>query len=342
MKMRISLLAFLIAALLTLLCLRFCSVFAEAGNGFDLSNASIPAEQILQGGPPKDGIPSIDEPMFERGAKSTWLKDEQQVLSLTINGVTKAYPIAILNWHEIVNDTIAGTGVVISYCPLCGTGVGFLAEADGRSLKFGVSGLLYNSDVLLYDRQTQSLWSQLKNRAISGPMEGEQLTMLPLEQMTWVDWKATYKDGLLLTRDTGHPRDYSRSPYGSYDQSPSLYFPVEFLSRAYHPKERVLGIEVNGLFKAYPFAELAKVGGEKLMDRFNGADLMISFNAQSRTGKIERLKPGKGTSTDDTNIKGAENKSASEEDSIIFQPAVNAFWFAWYTFHPETDVYKAP
>ena len=328
MKMRISLLAFFMAILLTLLCLRFCSVYAVAGNGFDLTSTSIPAEEILLGGPPKDGIPSIDKPKFELGESVTWLKDEQQVLSLTIDGITKAYPIAILDWHEIVNDNIAGKDVVISYCPLCGTGMGFTAEAGGRSLKFGVSGLLYNSDVLLYDRQTQSLWSQLKSEAISGPMQGEVLEMLPLHQMRWARWKSTYKEGLVLSRDTGHLRDYSNSPYGRYDESPVIYFPVEFLSQAYHPKERVLGVEIDGKFKAYPFAELAKYGGDRVVDRFNGAKLEIHFNAISRTGRVLHL--GKET-----------GESGSKLDSKVI-PAVNAFWFAWFTFHPETGVFKSP
>lgn len=328
MKMRMSLLAFLIAILVTLLCARSCSAFplgtnALASNGFDLSNVSIPADEILPGGPAKDGIPAIDEPKFQPRSEVTWLADEEHVLSLTLDGETQAYPLAIMNWHEVVNSTLNGVDVVISYCPLCGTGMGFKADVNDKTLDFGISGLLYNSDVLLYDRQTESLWSQLKQKAISGPMEGAELTLLPLRQMTWKDWKAEFKEGKVLSRDTGHSRDYSRSPYGEYDQSPSLYFPVEFLSRAYHPKERVLGIEVNGKFKAYPFVELAKTGVKVLKDQFNGVELEINFDTQSRTGSVEYI--------DTSRVKSPA--------SLTAKPAINAFWFAWYTFHPDTEVY---
>jgi hypothetical protein len=315
---RSSILAFLVALLLTLLCVRYCSVFAVAGNGFDLSNTSVPAEEIHPGGPPRDGISSIDNPKFISADKAGGLSDGEQVLSLTLNGVTRAYPISILNWHELVNDEIAGQPVVISFCPLCGTGMAFSSEVKGKRLEFGVSGLLYNSDVLLYDRTTDSLWSQIKSEAVSGPLIGEKLELLPLIQMTWSSWKARYPEGEVLSRDTGYLRNYNSNPYGRYDESPVIYFPVEFLSRAYHPKERVLGIEVEGKYKAYPFAELSKYGGSELKDHFNGNDLLIRFDTSSRTGEVIDEKTGR------------------------TKPAVNAFWFAWYTFHPQTEVFTSP
>lgn len=316
--MRIRLVSFLFAMFLILACVGFFSTFALANNGFDLSNSSISAEKILPGGPVKDGIPSIDSPQFIPVEQVSWLKGDEQVLSLSINGVTRAYPIAILNWHEIVNDNISGSPVVVSYCPLCGTGMAFSAKVDGRALEFGVSGLLYNSDVLLYDRQTESLWSQLMTESVSGPMQGSKLEMLALHQMTWAAWQKRYSDGQVLSRDTGYVRDYARSPYAQYDDISAIYFPVEFLSRAYHPKERVLGVEVAGKFKAYPFAELAKHGGDRIEDKFNGVDFEIQFDVISRTGEV-RLKAGD-----------------------LPQPAVNAFWFAWYTFHPDTQVFVLP
>lgn len=316
--MRIRLVSFIFSMCLMVGCVSFFSAFALANNGFDLTNASIPAEKILPGGPVKDGIPSIDSPRFIPVDQVSWLKGDDQVLSLSINGVTRAYPIAILNWHEIVNDNISGLPVVVSYCPLCGTGMAFSARVDANVLEFGVSGLLYNSDVLLYDRQTQSLWSQLMSESVSGPMRGSKLELLALHQMTWAAWQNRYKSGHVLSRDTGHVRDYSRSPYAQYDDTPIIYFPIDFLSRAYHPKERVLGVEVAGKFKAYPFAELAKHGGNRIADKFNGVDLEVQFDAFSRTGEI-RLQAGG-----------------------VPQPAVNAFWFAWYTFHPDTEVFVLP
>lgn len=314
---RVSLLAFLIAVFVTLLCLKSCELLAEENNGFDLTNSQISQEKILPGGPARDGIPSIDKPEFVSIDKSNWLSDTDMVLSLELNGISRAYPIAILNWHEIVNDRLGNQSVVISYCPLCGTGMAFSSEIGGRVLEFGVSGLLYNSDVLLYDRQTDSLWSQIMSQAVSGPLAGNKLTQLTLNQMRWGDWKQRYPKGEVLSRNTGYSRDYSTSPYGDYDQSPALYFPVEFLSRQYHPKERVLGIEVNGKFKAYPFAELAKLSGNELQDQFNGEELLLRFNAKNRTGEVF-LSPNQQS-----------------------KPAVNAFWFAWFTFHPKTSVFSA-
>lgn len=318
MVSRTSLVIFLLTILITLVCVRSCSTIAQADNGFDLSNASISKKEILPGGPPRDGIPAIDKPNFLKPWQVGGLDDSEHVLSLTIGDVTRAYPIAILNWHEIVNDQINGQPVVISYCPLCGTGMAFSAQVNGQALQFGVSGLLYNSDVLLYDRATESLWSQLKTESVSGPMVGKKLQMLPLNQMTWGQWKENFPQGDVLSRETGYLRNYDASPYGHYDESPVIYFPVEFLSRAYHPKERVLGIEVDGLFKAYPFAELAKYGGYEVQDQFNGINFKIKFDAETRTGEVVYAETG------------------------VSMPAVNAFWFAWFTFHPQTDVFQSP
>lgn len=315
---RTAILVFLVTILLTLLCLKFWPMLAHAGNGFDLSKTSIPQEEILPGGPPRDGIPSIDDPKFIPAQQVGGMRAEEQVLSLTIDGRTRAYPISILNWHEIVNDEIAGQPVVISYCPLCGTGMAFSAEVEGKVLDFGVSGLLYNSDVLLYDRETESLWSQLKKEAVSGPQIGTQLEMLPLVQMTWSEWKRRYPMGEVLSRDTGYRRNYDMSPYGSYDESPMIYFPVEFLSQAYHPKERVIGVDIDGHYKAYPFAELARFGGDEVIDQVNGVKLKIRYNTMARTAEVFDAQSGE----------------------VI--PAVNGFWFAWFTFHPKTDVYKSP
>jgi hypothetical protein len=300
-----------------MLCLKSCSLFASPDNGFDLSNASISKQLILPGGPERDGIPSIDSPKFEAADEVTWLNNDDQVLGISIAGENRAYPIAILNWHEIVNDQIGDHAFVISYCPLCGTGMAFNSEVKGQVLEFGVSGLLYNSDVLLYDRNTESLWSQLKQTSVSGELVGEKLEQLPMTQLTWSEWKARNSGGLVLSRDTGFSRDYNRSPYGDYNQSLLLYFPVEFLSKRYHPKERVLGIQIAGKSRAYPFSELAKTTSGVVSDQFNGETLTVKFNADARTGEILDSKTGQ------------------------LKNSVNAFWFAWFTFHPETSVYTS-
>ena len=184
------------------------TLLAQQMNGFDLRGSLIPSEQIHFGGPPKDGIPAIDKPDFTSAGLATFLRDDDTVLGMVRGGVARAYPVRILNWHEVVNDRFDQDAVVVTYCPLCGTGVAFDARIDGRVLSFGVSGLLYNSDVLLYDRQTQSLWSQLLAQAISGPMKGRRLAMLPLTHTTWVDWRKSHSATQVLSTNTGQTRSY--------------------------------------------------------------------------------------------------------------------------------------
>jgi hypothetical protein len=305
-------LGFLVALTIVLLA---AQAFAET-NGFDLDNALVPVEEIHPGGPVRDGIPSIDDPKFLAARDADFLRGDDDVLGIVVGGVARAYPIRIMNWHEIVNDDIAGERVAVTYCPLCGTGVAFVAESGGRPLDFGVSGLLYNSDMLLYDRETESLWSQIRKQAIAGPLVGRRLDVLPLTHTTWSAWLREHPDTQVLSTDTGFRRDYARQPYGGYETERGLYFPVASKSRRYHPKERVLGVEIAGQYKAYPFAELSRTDGE-VQDRIAGQPVIIRF---------DRL-----------------NQSARAFDARGNQlAAMTGFWFAWYAFHPGTEVFRAP
>ena len=283
--------------------------------GFDLKNALIPVEEIKDGGPPKDGIPSIDSPKFIK-ASNVDLGAQDRILGVYENGIAKAYPIKILNYHEIVNDEFNGDPVVITYCPLCGSGIAFDAEIEGEAYTFGVSGLLYNSDVLLYDRETESLWSQLKYQAVSGPLKGKQLEMLNTANTTWAAWKQQHSNTLVLSEDTGYKRNYSLDPYPDYQKTSAVFFPVANESQEFHPKEMVIGIEVNGVTKAYPFSELEKTGKSVINDVVNGQQLKINYSAK--------------------------NKSASIFDAQGNPlPAVTNFWFAWFAFNPETEIFRA-
>lgn len=299
---------------LIILCIPL-SLSAATKNGFDLTNSLIPADQILQGGPPRDGIPSIDKPKFVAARSANFLKPGDRVIGITYNGESRAYPINILNWHEIVNDSIRGKAVSVTYCPLCGTGLVYEGSVNGRALTLGVSGLLYNSDVLLYDRETQTLWSQILSKAINGPLSGQKLTMISSSQTSWAKWLKQHPNTKVLSTDTGFNRDYTRSPYGNYDNNTETYFPVNAQSRQYHPKERVMGITINGKHKAYPFAELAKLGTTRFQDQFQGQQLTLEIDVPNRDGKVL-----------DANGKPVD--------------LVNGFWFAWYAFHPDTTVFK--
>ena len=292
------------------------SANAYSKNGFDLSNSLIPSNEILQGGPPRDGIPSIENPKFVSARAANFLKPTDRVIGITVNGESRAYPISILNWHEVVNDQIRGVPVSVTYCPLCGTGLVYNANVGGKVLKFGVSGLLYNSDVLLYDRQTETLWSQILSKAVNGPLKGRKLTMIPSSQTSWQSWLKKHPNTKVLSTDTGFSRSYGRSPYGDYDKNTDTYFPVSARSRAYHPKERVLGITINGKQKAYPFVELGKLGTNSIKDNFQGQNLTINFDIANRDGEV--LGP---------NGRPVE--------------LVNGFWFAWYAFHQNTAIFKA-
>lgn len=293
----------------------FQSCYAQSKKGFELSNSLIPVHEIKDGGPPRDGIPSIDKPKFLNTLKTN-LKNSDRVLGVQLNGVAKAYPVNILNYHEIVNDSFGDDPVVVTYCPLCGSGIVFDALVSGKAKTFGVSGLLYNSDMLLYDRETESLWPQLKYQAISGPLVGEKLELINTSNTSWKAWKDKYPNTLVLSEDTGFKRDYTLDPYPGYDRSSDIYFSVSDQDDRYHPKETVIGIEIKGKFKAYPFSELEKSGKEEIQDIFEGKNLRIIYDADAKSAEI-------------LDIKG---------NPI---PAVTNFWFAWFAFNPDTEVFKA-
>lgn len=290
------------------------SAYSQTMKGFDLSNSSIPIGEIKDGGPPKDGIPSIDKPKFVNSKKAI-LADDDRVLGVKENGIAKAYPIKIMNYHEIVNDHFEDQPVVVTYCPLCGSGIAFDATIRGKAKTFGVSGMLYNSDVLLYDRETESLWSQLKYEAIAGPLEGEELEILNTANTTWKKWKERNPETLVLSEETGYNRNYDLDPYPGYGSSSDIYFSVSKKDDRFHPKETVIGLEVNEKFKAYPFSELVKLKSNTLEDNFQGKEFRIMYDPEAKSAEIV----------------DAEGKPV---------PAVTNFWFAWFAFHPETAVFE--
>ena len=284
-------------------------------SGFDYSRHSIPVEEIFSGGPAKDGIPSIDKPRFITVDQAKdFLKNEDRVLGLAKNGHAKAYPIKILNWHEIVNDKIGNQVIVVTFCPLCGTGMIFDARVDGQNLTFGVSGLLYQSDMLLYDRKTESLWSQIKTEAVTGPLTGARLKLLSSTQTSWRQWKKKHPRTLVLSQRTGHRRNYDRDPYLGYYTTSRLMFDVKNRNREFHPKERVIGVDLGGTVKAYPFSELAKTK-QPVKDKLNGTPIKVFFDKESQTAVI---RDGQGNEI----------------------PSVVGFWFAWFAFHPDTKVFR--
>ncbi|MDP1692478.1 MAG: DUF3179 domain-containing protein [Burkholderiaceae bacterium] len=290
---------------------------AQSLNGFDLKAALVPPTAIARGGPPRDGIPAIDRPRFV-GAAQSGLGDKDRVLGLSRAGVARAYPVRILNWHEVVNDRIGNDSIAITYCPLCGTGVAFSARVNGKDTAFGVSGLLYNSDVLLYDRATESLWSQLLGQAISGPLKGRRLEPVPITHTSWADWRRRHPATEVLSTLTGFSRDYASDPYAGYDKIATLMFDVQHKDERLPLKEWVLGLKLGSEARAYPFSALAqRVDAQgRLRDSVGGQPVEIRFDR--------------------------EHQSAEAFDAAGRPlPGVMAFWFAWVAFNPKTTVLAA-
>jgi peroxiredoxin len=283
----------------------------------DGTKHSVPLTDIKGGGPPKDGIPSIDNPKFTTVTEADeFLQDEGIGISLSHNGVERFYPHQITVWHEIVNDEIDGKAFLVTYCPLCGTGIVFDPTIAGKSVEFGTSGKLWNSNLVMYDRETDSYWSQVLGEAIVGELTGMKLDLLPHDNVRWKDWKAAYPEGQVLSRETGHFRDYlSGGPYGNYDTNDTVIFPVDNEDARYHPKEPTWGIEIDGQFKAYPQVEL-RTGLNSFSDSFAGQSLKIEFDKQNNTIAIE--------------------DSSGEEVVPSY-----GFWFSWIAVHEESEVYSA-
>jgi hypothetical protein len=286
----------------------------ENRNGFDYSDALVPPKEILWGGVPRDGIPAINNPILVEAAEADFLSDADRVLGLDRNGVTKAYPIRIMDRHEIVNDLFGEEPIVVTYGPLCFSGMAFKATIGGKVLSFGVSGLLYNSDVLLYDHTTDSLWSQIMSKAISGPLKGTDIEAVAVAHTTWRDWKARHPETQVLTVSALLSRRYTSEPYARYQSTDRLMFPVARNNGAYKNKEHILGVTIDGVHKAYPFRELRATGKTRIEDIVAGKHITIEWHERDKYARVL-----------DTN---------GEE-----LPSVIVYWFAWYAFHPSTLVF---
>jgi hypothetical protein len=279
-------------------------------NGFPLESHVIDAGEIRAGGPPRDAIPALEAPKAAPADASDW-DDDEVVLGVSLGGASRAYPISILVWHELVNDNLGEVPVLVSFCPLCGTGLVFDRRVAGEERSFGVSGLLYRSDLLLYDRQSESLWSQISAKAVTGPMQGRRLTVLPSRMLPWKLWRERHPETTVLTRETGYQRRYGDSPYGDYALRPDLLFETPYDER-YHPKMPTLGLRVpGGAARAYPAVELVKAGG-RVEEEFAGGKVSVAYDPEAQFFDF-RVPDG--------------------------VEVVEGFWFAWSAFHPQTTVF---
>jgi Protein of unknown function (DUF3179) len=224
----------------------------------------VDVDRLISGGPPPDGIPAVDRPKFLRASDVDFLQPSEPVLAVEVAGEGRAYPVQILIWHEIVNDTVGGVPIAVTYCPLCNSALAFDRRAAGRVLNFGTSGLLYNSDLVMYDRQTRSLWPQMEGRAVAGVLTGTELSTYVVSTVTWDEWHGTHPDNWVLSRDTGHPRDYGRNPYVCYDQANSDPFLFDGAADPrLPPKTRVVTLQAGDDAVA---VTLDRVAADRVLD----------------------------------------------------------------------------
>lgn len=251
----------------------------------DFSKTTIDLSEIQSGGPSKDGIPAIDDPRFvSTRAAAEWLHPREPVIVLTIDQQARAYPLQILIWHEIVNDTVAGVPVAVTFCPLCNSSIVFERRLGVKVLDFGTTGKLRNSDLVMYDRQTESWWQQFTGTAIVGALAGKKLTQIPAPILAYEEFRRSHPQGRVLSRKTGFRRDYGRNPYPGYDRVGSRPFLLKDAADARLPAmERVLGTSVGEVHRLYPFSALQEY--PVINDELNGVPVLVL----SRQGMLSAL-----------------------------------------------------
>jgi hypothetical protein len=336
----------------------------------DFDTAIVPLEEIQSGGVPPDGIPPIDEPKFVTYSEAdNWLGDQEPVISIEIEDEARAYPLQILTWHEIVNDEFGERAIGVTFCPLCNAAVAFDREVgDHGIMRFGVSGLLRNSDLIMWDDKTKSWWQQMTGEAIVGELAGEQLTLLPSVIVSYEEFKQSHPDAVVLSRDTGFERVYGNNPYVGYDDiasSPFLFSGEQ--DGRYPPMERVLTLEIAGEPKAYPFSLLEEhpvvhdeVGGKAVvvfwspgatsaLDQTSIADsrevgsanaFKLGRDAESRTFVFENGEILDEQTRSTWNVLGHATDGELAGERLDELLTGTHFWFAWAAFQPETSIWE--
>ncbi len=330
----------------------------------------MPLDQFESGGPGKDGIPAIDQPRFvDVKEADRFLSGDEPVAAVEVDGAVKAYPIQIMVWHEIVNDTLAGHPIALTYCPLCNSTVAFSRRVDGETLDFGTTGNLRNSDLVMYDRQTESWWQQLTAEAVVGKLTGAKLNVLPSQILSWTQFKRLHPGGLVLSRNTGYERPYGQNPYAGYDQPNSAPFALSGKpDPRLPPKERVTAVQ-TGAHSAvvYPFSRLQRdapinddIGGRSAVAFFDprvgspldapqvqlgrdvGTAAVFGRRIGGRTLTFEKGgTPGtfRDRETESTwTMSGRATAGPLAGKRLEQIPSDDQFWFALAAFFPHVDV----
>ncbi len=335
----------------------------------DFSRHTVPFDEIFSGGVPRDGIPPIYAPAHVGVEESDgWLEEQEPVVYVEIAGDARAYPLQILTWHEIVNDTVGGVPVAVTFCPLCNSAVAFDRRLDGVVHTFGVSGNLRNSDLIMWDHETQTWWQQLTGEAIVGGLAGRRLSVLPAHIVSYGDFRAARPDGLVLSRETGHVRPYGSNPYAGYDRvdKPPFLFTGDLDGRLL-PKERVAAVTLDGVDLAFPYSALRKegavnhaVGGVGLVvfykpgtvSALDGRSIPDSRDVGSTAvyrsgldGRALTFRADGGVFVDDQtgsrwNILGEAVGGPLAGSRLRPIASADHFWFAWAAFKPDTVIYR--
>lgn len=288
----------------------------------DFSKTAVNLKEIMSGGPPKDGIPSIDDPKFVPAAADKEIADSEPVIGLVVGGQARAYPLRILTWHEIVNDEIAGVPVTITYCPLCNSAIAFDRRIDGRVLDFGTTGKLRNSDLVMYDRQTESWWQQFLGEAIVGTMTGKRLKAIPARLESFANFKKRAPAGHVLVPNQGSMRPYGRNPYRGYDSSPYPFLFAGELPKGIEPMVRV--VVVDG--EAWSLPLLRDKG------RIAKADLVLSWQpGQASALDADRIRDGR----DVGNVVVQRVKDGRTTD-VVYDVT---FAFVYHAFYPGRSIH---
>jgi len=282
---------------------------------FNATDLIVVRQEILSGGPGKDGIPSLTMPKNVDVGQINFLKDSDRIVAVTLRGATRGYPIGVLNWHEAINDRLGDVPIAVVYCPLCDSVTVVDRRVDAKTLEFGISGLLHNSNVLLYDRTDNALWSQIGLRAISGPHAGHSLRHLPWEITTFASFKKRHPEATVVAEQTGYRRDYGRNPYESYFRTDRLMFPVVHRDLRLPVKMPVVGIRWGGITRAYPVPSIQNASDGMFTDTWAGHRVVLRADETGGVSVVE-VPPG--------------------------SQVAHTFWFAWAAFHPKTQVLKKP
>jgi hypothetical protein len=297
----------------------------------DFGKHSVPLGEISSGGPGKDGIPAIDAPRFVSVSEAEFLEAREPVVQLELGGEARAYPLQILTWHEIVNDRVGGAPVAVTFCPLCNTTIVFDRRLDGRVLDFGTTGNLRNSDLVMYDRQTESWWQQFGGEAIVGELTGKELRQLPATILAWEDFAREHPEGKVLSRETGFVRSYGENPYAGYDSvdSPPFFEAANQDDDCLPPKERVVFIERGEEQVVVPFSALAKE--REIGVEVGGEELVVTWRPGTRSALDS------GTIASGRDVGTAVVRSVESGELVVHDLP---FWFAVAAFAPEAEIVR--